>query len=331
MRGQLLDEPELLHHEEALAERARVAEVAARDDDPVRHLPVELLHELDGDGLLPLDAEAVHRVGEVDRPLLGDLLDQRHAPVEVGVQREDERAVGQRLDELRRRDLVAREQDHRGDPGRRAVVGERRRGVPGRRTRDGGDRVALLDHLLDHRHQHGHPEVLERPRVGVAALLDPQVLDPEHLPVAIGPQEVRPALVGRDDALVVDEGDHPLLLAPHPGTVREHVPAVAVVEELHPGRGRPAAERLGVVDHVQEVVARRAAVDDLEQTVPAGAAVDAFEPGAVLAHDTSSRGRRRNRSIVPRGAREAQLARGPAPREPSARARRRLPRSGAGR
>ena len=54
---QLLDEAEVAHHQQALAERADVAEVAAGDDDPVRHLPVELLHDLDADGLLPFDAQ----------------------------------------------------------------------------------------------------------------------------------------------------------------------------------------------------------------------------------------------------------------------------------
>ena len=45
---------------------ADVAEVAAGNDDQVRHLPVELLHDLDADGLLPLEAQRVHRVGEVE-------------------------------------------------------------------------------------------------------------------------------------------------------------------------------------------------------------------------------------------------------------------------
>jgi hypothetical protein len=136
----LRDEAELEHHVEAGAERADVAEVAARDDDPVGHLPVELLHDLDGDGLLPLDAQAVHRVREVDALFLGEPLDDRHAAVEVGVEREHERAVRERLHELRRRDLAARQETDRRDAGRRRVGRERRRGVAGRRARDGADR-----------------------------------------------------------------------------------------------------------------------------------------------------------------------------------------------
>ena len=41
------------------------------------------------DGLLALEAQRVHRVREVDAFLLGELLHDRHAAVEVGVERED--------------------------------------------------------------------------------------------------------------------------------------------------------------------------------------------------------------------------------------------------
>jgi hypothetical protein len=50
---QLLDQPQLVHHREAGAQRADVAQVAARDHDPVGHAPVELLDHLDRHGLLP--------------------------------------------------------------------------------------------------------------------------------------------------------------------------------------------------------------------------------------------------------------------------------------
>jgi hypothetical protein len=281
---QLLDEAELAHEEEAPAEGADVAEVAAGDDHPVGHLPVELLHQLDGDGLLALDAQAVHRVGEIDGALLGDLLHQRHAAVEIGVEAQHQGAVGERLYQLSRRDLVARQQDDGGNTGGGAVVGQGGGGITGRGAGDGSDLLALGDHLLDDRDQHGHAEVLERPGVRVAALLDPQVLDPAHAPVAFRPQEVGAALVGGHDVLVGQEGDHPLLLAPHPGAVGEVVAPVALVEELHPRRRRAPAQRVHVVHHVEQVAARRAAVDDLEQAEARGTAVDAFEPGAVFTH-----------------------------------------------
>ena len=66
------------------------------------HFPVELLHDLDRQRLLAFEPQAVHRVGEVDALFLGQPLHDRHAAVEVGVEREHAGAVGERLHELRR-------------------------------------------------------------------------------------------------------------------------------------------------------------------------------------------------------------------------------------
>ena len=79
------------------------------DDHHVRHLPVELLDDLDRDRLLSLEPQAVHRVGEVDAPLGGEPLHDGHAAVEVGVERQHRRAVGQRLHQLRGRHLAPRQ------------------------------------------------------------------------------------------------------------------------------------------------------------------------------------------------------------------------------
>src|SRR5690606_25366940 len=56
----------------------------------------------------------------------------------------------------------------------------------------------------------------------------------------------------------------------------------------HPRRRGAAPQRLGVVHHVEQIAARRAAVDHLEQAVAARATVHALEPRAVLAHRTLS-------------------------------------------
>ena len=56
--GHLVDEAHLLAHLEALVEGIDVAQVASRDDDPVGHLPVELLADLNGSGLLALQSQA---------------------------------------------------------------------------------------------------------------------------------------------------------------------------------------------------------------------------------------------------------------------------------
>ena len=133
------DESELQHHVEAGGDGADVAEIAAGEDDDIRDLPVELLHDLERQRLLTFEAEAVHRVGEVDAFFGGQALNDRHAAVEVGVEREDERAVCQRLHELRRRDASPRQDHDRRDTRGGGVCRQRRRRVTGRRAGDGAD------------------------------------------------------------------------------------------------------------------------------------------------------------------------------------------------
>ena len=58
---------------------------------------------------------------------------------------------------------------------------ESRRGVSGRCAGHGLDRGALADHLPDLRYENGHPEVLERTAVGVAAELDPEIVEADDL------------------------------------------------------------------------------------------------------------------------------------------------------
>ena len=104
--GQPVDDAQPLCQRQPLRQRRDVAQVARRQDDPVGRLPAELLHDLDADGLLALDAQRVHRIGQVDRIVPRHFLDDPHAAVEVGVERQHLRTVADRLDELRRRDLA---------------------------------------------------------------------------------------------------------------------------------------------------------------------------------------------------------------------------------
>jgi hypothetical protein len=89
----------------------------------------ELLRDLDRDGLLSFEAQAVDGIREVDAFVNRQALDHCHAAVEVGVDREHGRAARERLHELRRRDLAARQHDDRRDAGCRRVSGERGRRI----------------------------------------------------------------------------------------------------------------------------------------------------------------------------------------------------------
>ena len=172
--------PSVAHHVEAGAERAHVAEVAAGDDDHVGHRPSRTAATISmRDGLLALDAQAVHRVGEVDALVF------RRAAARGACSRRSRcrptstsAPLASGWSELRRRHLAARQDDDRREcPPRR----RRRRATPrcrrSRRTRRRGSLRAVGDHLPHDRDEHGHAEVLERPGVLVAALLDPQVLE----------------------------------------------------------------------------------------------------------------------------------------------------------
>lgn len=104
--GHLVDEAHLLAHLEALVEGIDVAQVASRDDDPVGHLPVELLADLNGSGLLALQSQAAAQtaVSEAGRNThksqVQGIYERNHFPTEsVAVQNtaDDERALRKQL------------------------------------------------------------------------------------------------------------------------------------------------------------------------------------------------------------------------------------------
>ena len=75
--------------------------------------PPEVVADLERRGLLAVDAERVDRVDERDRMvvLLGERADDAERRVEVAVDRDDPGAGDDRLEELARRDLAARQDD----------------------------------------------------------------------------------------------------------------------------------------------------------------------------------------------------------------------------
>ena len=208
-------------------------------------------------------------------------LHDRHTAVEIGVERQHERTVGDRLHQLRCRHLAARQQDDRRDATGGGVGGERRRRVAGRGAGDGADRPAVLDDLPYNRHEHGHAEVLERSGVGIAAQLHPQVAHPQLASEPLGPEQVRAALVHRDDRFVSDVRAHPFLLAPDRRAIGPGGPLVALVEQPHPRDRRPVGQRVEVVGDLEQVAAGRTAVDRLPQGILPVAAGDTAEHRAI--------------------------------------------------
>ena len=157
--------PDLL---EALPVGRDVAGVADRDAQPVDL--AELLVDLERGRLLALEPERVDRVDERDRVAAGELADDLERLVEVAAQRDDARAVHQRLGELARGDLALGTMTAPPMPGPRGVGGQRRGGVARRRA---DDRLGAVAHGVGHRARHA--AVLERARRVRALELQPDL------------------------------------------------------------------------------------------------------------------------------------------------------------
>ena len=71
----------------------------------------ERVDDLERGGLLPLDADRVDRVDDLDAGTLPELAHDVERDVEVAVDRHDPRAVDERLRELPERDLAGGEHD----------------------------------------------------------------------------------------------------------------------------------------------------------------------------------------------------------------------------
>jgi hypothetical protein len=106
--------------------------------------------------------------------------------------------------------------------------------------------------LLDLGDEHRHAEVLEGPAVGIAAKLQPEIVHSHDLAEPLGPEQVRAALIERDDVLVGDLRQDPLFLAPDARAVGPLGGLVAVLEELHPRFGTAVGQGLHVVPHFQQ-------------------------------------------------------------------------------
>ena len=159
--------------------------------------PPELLADLEGGRLLPLDPIRVDGVDQLDRVALGQLADDPERVVEVAADRDHARAVHQRLGELADRDLALGD-DHgpaQSGPGR--VGGGACGRVAGRRADHGLG--AVLDGARD---GNGHPAVLER--AGRVGALDLQIHPgADALRDQRSGKQGRAALVERDDRVVL--------------------------------------------------------------------------------------------------------------------------------
>ena len=99
-RGSRSMKPEFVHLAQPFAEGRNVAEIAAGQHDPIRHVPVALVHHLDHDRFLAFDAERIDRIEQIDAEPLRKHAHQRENLIEVRLHLERLRAVLERLREF---------------------------------------------------------------------------------------------------------------------------------------------------------------------------------------------------------------------------------------
>src|SRR6266566_336724 len=78
-----VDQAKSMRTQQAHAQRRGVAKVACREHNPVRDMPGELLQQLEGERLLPEDAEGVERIEQVNALVQAHALDIGHRPVKI--------------------------------------------------------------------------------------------------------------------------------------------------------------------------------------------------------------------------------------------------------
>lgn len=74
---------QLLELEKHLAERTGVTQIATRDDNPVGHIPAQLLDDAKHNRLLPFEPKRVHRVDKIYPQLAAYVLDLLHTVIEI--------------------------------------------------------------------------------------------------------------------------------------------------------------------------------------------------------------------------------------------------------
>src|SRR5205823_8071919 len=123
------NQAEFFHFHARLSDCRGISQVATRNDDVVRRLPVELLEQLNGSGLLALQSIWVNRVQKTHRHALHNFIQYAHTAVKIGFQLACDRAVVERLGEFAPGDLAFRNQHHAAHTSPRCICCHGSRGI----------------------------------------------------------------------------------------------------------------------------------------------------------------------------------------------------------
>ena len=204
-----------MHHlQKAFAQSGTVGEIAAGNDHVIRHLPVELLGNLEGGGLLPFQPVGIDGVEQIDRGTADHFRQHPHAAVEVSIQLAGDGAVIDGLGELGPGDLALGQQDQAVHAGAGGVGRHGGRGVAG-----GGAGHPLEAALARLRKRSRHARVFERAGGVHALVFGVELLHAQLFRALQEPVERRVAFAQRDGLFGMEQNRQQLAKAPHPALI----------------------------------------------------------------------------------------------------------------
>lgn len=244
----LVDPSDLLELHACLVDGPDVGGVAHGQDDPVRNVVSELVHDLEEDGLLSLGPVRVDGVEQIELLLLGHPPRESQSVIEVAVDGQDLGSEEQGLGQLAHGDLPRRKEHG----ALHACLGRIRRESRGRVT-GGCASDDLGSELVGAGDPDGHSAVLER-TCGVEALeLDERVHDSDLCSEGPGRVEGGPSFLNRHLVSRVDR--HERSVSPDPHGSRAEILRLHLLDglEIHLDGQETAAPGAGVDERVVDL------------------------------------------------------------------------------
>ena len=179
-------------------------------------------------------AEAVHRVRQINAVVGGDLLHDFHAAVKVGVEGQDDAAVGNRLNQLGDARFATRKEYDAGNSGFCCKGGEGGRGVSRAGASDSVDRFSALDHRIDLTDKNRHAEIFKTARMRISAEFDPQLFESDFFSERLGVKQRAPTFAKSHNVLFGNFGQNHFPFAPDAAHVGGFETHPAFGKELFP-------------------------------------------------------------------------------------------------
>ena len=256
---QLINQPQRQHLPQALTERRDVTQISARQHNPVRHLPVPLVHHLDYNRLLALNTKRVDRVQQIDPQPFCQNPNQRQNLVKVRIHLECLRAVLQSLRQLAVGDVPVRDEDQRLQTARARISRHGSRSIPGRNTSD-----PLHPQQASLCRPRRHPVVLKRPGRIKTLMLEGNRLQTTVSRSPRGREERRVALPQRHHMLRVFQKREQFPVTPNAALLQRSIIHTTLTPKLLQ-RSCISANRS--VSRLQQTATLRAIVEDIADVV----------------------------------------------------------------